>query len=50
MWLLLVSSLGSLESSFAAPRDLPQWRFAFDFDRVLLLVQDPGEVYDLLRI
>jgi hypothetical protein len=49
-WLLLVSSLGSLESSFAAPRELPEWRFTFDFDRVLLLVQDPGEVYDLKRI
>lgn len=49
-WLLLVSSLGSLESSFAAPRDLPEWRFTFDFDRVLLLVQDPGEIYDLQRL
>ena len=49
-WLLLASSLGSLESSFAAPRDLPEWQFAFDFDRVLLLVQDPGEVYDLKRV
>jgi hypothetical protein len=49
-WLLLVSTLGSLESTFAAPRDLPEWRFAFDFGRVLLLVQDPGEVYDLARI
>lgn len=48
-WLLLVSSLGSLESSFAAPRDLPEWKFAFDFDRVLLLVQDPGKIYDLQR-
>ena len=44
-WLLLVSTLGSLESTFAAPRDLPEWQFAFDFDRVLLLlVQEPGEV------
>jgi hypothetical protein len=41
-WLLLVSTLGSLESTFAAPRDLPEWQFAFDFDRVLLLVQEPG--------
>jgi len=49
VWLLLVSSLGSLESSFAAPPSLPEWRFDFDFDRVLLLVQDPGEVYDLRR-
>jgi hypothetical protein len=49
-WLLLVSTLGSLESTFAAPRDLPDWRFAFDFDRVLLLVQEPGEVYDLKRV
>lgn len=49
-WLLLVSSLGSLASTFAAPRDLPEWRFAFDFDRVLLLVQDPGEVYDLKHV
>lgn len=49
-WLLLVSTLGSLESTFAAPPDLPDWQFAFDFDRVLLLVQDPGEVYDLRRV
>lgn len=49
-WLLLVSSLGSLESTFAAPRDLPDWLFAFDFDRVLLLVQDAGEVYELKRV
>ena len=48
--LLLVSSLGSLESSFAAPRDLQEWRFAFDFDRVLLLVQDQRGYRNLCRL
>jgi hypothetical protein len=43
--LLIVSSLGDLQSTVYAPRDFATWTFQFDFDEVLFLFQDPGEVF-----
>jgi hypothetical protein len=42
---LIVSSLGDLQSTVYAPRDFATWTFQFDFDEVLFLFQDPGEVF-----
>lgn len=47
--LLLVSSLGDLQSTVYAPRDFASWQFQFDFDEVLFLFEDPGEVFRFRR-
>ncbi len=49
VWLLLVSSLGCLQSTFAAPDAITDWRFDYAFDQVLLLTQEPGEIHVLKR-
>jgi hypothetical protein len=46
--LLIVSSF-ALQSTVYAPDNIETWHFAFDFDEVLVLFQDPGRVHRLKR-
>jgi hypothetical protein len=54
VWLLIVNDqfLGPGEV-YVRPDDLAQWRFSFDFDKVLLFSREPGgggEVFELYRM
>ncbi len=54
VWLLIVNDqfLGPGEV-YARPEDLAEWRFAFDFERVLLFSREPGgggQVIELRRV
>lgn len=44
VWLLIASSFWQFASSFYVPREIDDWRFDFDFDRVLLMSQESGVV------
>lgn len=48
-WLLIASTLFPLSASFSVPDEIEQWRFAFDFDKVLLLAEPHGRVFNLAR-
>jgi hypothetical protein len=41
-WLLIATTLWPFASTFSVPRDIGDWRFAFDFDKVLLLSDESG--------
>lgn len=48
-WLIVASTLFPLSASFSVPDAIAEWRFAFDFDRVLLLAEPHGRVFSLQR-
>jgi hypothetical protein len=48
-WLIVASTLFPLSASFSAPDAIAEWRFAFDFNRVLLLAEPHGRVFCLQR-
>jgi hypothetical protein len=49
-WLIVASTLFPLSASFSVPDAIAEWRFAFDFDRVLLLAEPHGRVFNLERL
>lgn len=48
VWLLIASSFWEFASNFYIPREVEQWRFDFDFDKVLLLSYESG-VFNLQK-
>jgi hypothetical protein len=48
-WLILASTLSPLSASFSVPDEIGEWRFVFDFDKVLLLSEPHGRVFSLQR-
>jgi hypothetical protein len=48
VWLLVASSFWQFASNFYVPRDVENWQFDFEFDRVLLLSSESG-VFNLRR-
>jgi hypothetical protein len=48
-WLLIASTLFPLSASFGIPGAIEQWAFNFDFDKVLLLSEPSGKVFNLRR-
>jgi hypothetical protein len=48
VWLLIASSFWQFASSFYVPREIDDWRFDFDFDKVLVMSQENG-VFNLQR-
>lgn len=48
VWLLIATSL-SFEGSFWVPRDVEEWTFPFDFERVVLYSAEDGRLFNLRR-
>jgi hypothetical protein len=48
VWLLVASSFWEFASNFYVPKEAENWRFDFDFDKVLLLSSESG-VFNLQR-
>ena len=48
VWLLIASSFWQFASSFYVPREIDDWRFDFDFDKVLVMSEESG-VFNLQR-
>ena len=44
VWLLMLSPIAPFSSSFAIPRDVDDWQFTSDFDKVLLWAWDKGVI------
>lgn len=44
VWLLIASSFWQFASSFYLPREINDWRFDFNFEKVLLMSQERGVV------
>ena len=51
VWLLIVNDrfLGAGEV-YARPDHLAQWKFLFDFDKVLLFLREPGGTGEVIEI
>jgi hypothetical protein len=48
-WLIIASTLFPLSASFSVPDAISEWRFAFDFEKVLLLSEPHGRVFNVHR-
>jgi hypothetical protein len=48
-WLIVASTLFPLCASFSVPDQVAEWRFTFEFDKVLLLSESCGKVFSLRR-
>lgn len=49
VWLLIVSDFLPASGSFSIPNEIAEWKFDFDFDKVLLWSREDSKVFELSR-